>query len=946
MIVELTGDGSLVVSNQNARVALLKEGSAGQQSWLNMATLNSFKADVDRVGLGDYMLYPNWSTNGYEVTNGGAGTNQAPARWLPQVRLARTNVIRATLVDTNNYNDPFVREYPLSIGLNAEQGTTADLSFYFGLSNAFFMDAICFGQFEADLGGDTFLRFNPNTNSIPTNAIPVVVFRNTDGVSPMSALVCGDGVSTGAGDNAVRGNLNLSRGKVDALVDRLYLGRDRQEGASRSPSVGEMNIADGFFIANTAYLGCNLLTNNISTDNTNTTETCEVTGTLTVQSNAVLVVNDTMHLGYTTADETSVTNVRGAELCYGYLQVQNGGRAMINSIVIGGGDEPNATKLSQNNRVQITGGGELIVSNRIGQADKWLATFTMNDSTLTLHMDGSQSTPYVYATNVVGGGSGNKIKVANIDNVVSFPTQLPVIAYETASPNFGVEFVEPNRYGYIVDNTANKTIDVVILDTPPNNLIWDGAAGTEWSTSSANWKGGAIFTNGDTATFDDTAVNPTANVTETVYLGGFGVLVTNNTKSITLTGAGSLSGTAPMNKWGTNSLAVNVTSALPLTVNEGSVSGSGAIGSTVVRSNASLTFAGSVNKLESAGTATLSAGGTVANGVRVTGGTFTNSGRVTGTLDVTNALVQLNLGSSITMPVPSTSVIRSNATVDLDGIWTNGPAGGAAGTYRITLLGTLTGTGTIRTGTPDIQHASGESPDYWSRLVIESGGVLSPGATAGSLAVLTNSSQLDFSPGSRIIIDVNTDSADGSNPMKNAQTGSLAAKNSDVVFSSRWSTRTGTLRMNRVGTTPWTNGMVLKVFGKPFENFNYLNRVFDGTETQMPVMDPASPGLGLVWSLQDFATNGVIRIFGTASTPTNLVATVFEGTNVTFSWPSNYTGWELQTQTRTLTNGLSMVRSNWTVVAGSTTTNAVTITNWINKSSGAVFYRLGHPTFE
>src|SRR5690606_16827003 len=122
--------------------------------------------------------------------------------------------------------------------------------------------------------------------------------------------------------------------------------------------------------------------------------------------------------------------------------------------------------------------------------------------------------------------------------------------------------------------------------------------------------------------------------------------------------------------------------------------------------------------------------------------------------------------------------------------------------------------------------------------------------------------------------------------------------------------------------TPWTNGTILKLFGKPLETFggNFRNIPFGGTESQVPVMDPASPGLGLLWVLTDFATNGVIRITNTASTPTDLVVTPFSGTNVTFSWPASHIGWELLTQTRALTNGLSLVRTNWSVVAGSTAT--------------------------
>jgi hypothetical protein len=558
---------------------------------------------------------------------------------------------------------------------------------------------------------------------------------------------------------------------------------------------------------------------------------------------------------------------------------------------------------------------------------------------------------------VLSSGAGNTLKVASLDNVVSFPTQIPLIAYNSASPNFAVEFVPPNRYGYVVNNTVNKTIDIVVLDTPPVARVWDGSPGTDWNTSSPNWKNGEVFADGDTATFDDTATTATANVTGTVYLGGAGVLITNNSKAYTMSGAGTIAGTAPMNKWGTNSLTINTTSELPLTIHEGSVAGSGAIGATIVRSNTSLTFSGAINRLTTSGNSVLSSGAQVANGATVNAGSLANSGRITNTLNVTGSEVSVLSGGFVITDSPATSqIMTTNSTLTLNGVWSNGIVASPVrnGTYRIDIMGTLNGRGRIGTGLANTTHGDGVAPAYWSRLVLGSGGVFSPGTAPGDIFVFTNQSQLDFSTGSRIEIDVNMDSAAGSNPKGNAATGSSAAKNSDVIFSSRWSTRTGTIRLNRLGVTPWTNGTVLKIFGKPSEQAGgaFRNRVFDGVQGQKPLIEPPSPGLGLLWNLEagpdggGIATNGIITIVGTASTPTNLTTTIFQGTNVTFSWPTNYIGWELLRQTRSLTNGISTARSYWTVVAGSTTTNMVTITNWVDLDIGAEFYRLAHPPLD
>jgi hypothetical protein len=75
-----------------------------------------------------------------------------------------------------------------------------------------------------------------------------------------------------------------------------------------------------------------------------------------------------------------------------------------------------------------------------------------------------------------------------------------------------------------------------------------------------------------------------------------------------------------------------------------------------------------------------------------------------------------------------------------------------------------------------------------------------------------------------------------------------------------------------------------------------------------------------------------------------LVATPMLGTNITFSWPTNYQGWQLQTQANALTNGLG---TNWSVAytVDSWTNTSLTITNWIGKDPGLKVYRMAHPTF-
>ena len=70
------------------------------------------------------------------------------------------------------------------------------------------------------------------------------------------------------------------------------------------------------------------------------------------------------------------------------------------------------------------------------------------------------------------------------------------------------------------------------------------------------------------------------------------------------------------------------------------------------------------------------------------------------------------------------------------------------------------------------------------------------------------------------------------------------------------------------------------------------------------------------------------------TTPTNLGYSLSSGI-LTLSWPSNYLGWSLQSQTASLTNGLS---TNWVLVPGSS--SVITTNISLNRSNPAAFFRL------
>ncbi|PYL00182.1 MAG: hypothetical protein DME19_05970, partial [Verrucomicrobia bacterium] len=249
MNVKIGGaQGTMVVSNQNANVAVLIDNQ--QAHTLDLSGLGTFVADVDRVGLGDYRLYPNYtnlSANGF----GGNAAFLIPRRFIPAVILARTNVIRAVHADPGHYMNPAFRDYSLTLG-NNEIGTTADCTLQLGISNVFFLDSICLIQSSAQgdpaAGG---VVFNP---AFATNN-PVAYFRGTNG-GRMSVFAIADAAGpgpSGTGDKAI---VNLSAGYVDALIDRLYLARDRTNSSDGATAEATLTIAKGSILdVNTAILG-------------------------------------------------------------------------------------------------------------------------------------------------------------------------------------------------------------------------------------------------------------------------------------------------------------------------------------------------------------------------------------------------------------------------------------------------------------------------------------------------------------------------------------------------------------------------------------------------------------------------------------------------------------------------------------------------------------------
>jgi autotransporter-associated beta strand protein len=266
---------------------------------------------------------------------------------------------------------------------------------------------------------------------------------------------------------------------------------------------------------------------------------------------------------------------------------------------------------------------------------------------------------------------------------------------------------------------------------------------------------------------------------------------------------------------------------------------------------------------------------------KVGAGTLTISGinTNTGTVTVNGGTLALSGSGSF----GNASKLVANATLDVSGI---------GGTLALSGGQTLGGSGTV----------TGE-------VVAPVGSTVSPGASVGTLTVSGN-----VSLGGLLQMELNRTNS----PF-----------NCDRLVSSG-------------GTITYGGSLLITNIG-PVLQVNDTFQVFPSGVGAFGVVTVATTDAsGNIYTWQnDIASLGSVKVLSVTApvntTPTNIVASV-SGGNLNLSWPSDHTGWSLQTQTNVLGVGLS---TNWFTVPGSSSTNEVSIP--INPANPAVFFRLQYP---
>ncbi len=245
----------------------------------------------------------------------------------------------------------------------------------------------------------------------------------------------------------------------------------------------------------------------------------------------------------------------------------------------------------------------------------------------------------------------NSLLLSGFGGVAPANGVYPLITYTGtltgSAANFLVEAIGFQAVVTNITTTTPKSLAVIVspASRPPANLVWSGAGGPNWDSSTVSWlsSGSPVtFLPGDTVLFSDAGANPTVNLAAPLLLP-IATVVSNNAEQYTFTGSGQLTGPFSVTKLNSGLLTIlntnsytgptlirggvlEVTNINPSGINSAIGAASSAPANLVV-SNGTFRYSGPSAILDH-GMTTLGSGGLDVTNVN----TFlTNNGLVTGT---------------------------------------------------------------------------------------------------------------------------------------------------------------------------------------------------------------------------------------------------------------------------------------------------------------------------
>ena len=156
--------------------------------------------------------------------------------------------------------------------------------------------------------------------------------------------------------------------------------------------------------------------------------------------------------------------------------------------------------------------------------------------------------------------------------------------------------------------------------------------------------------------------------------------------------------------------------------------------------------------------------------------------------------------------------------------------------------------------------------------------------------------------------------------------GSAVAAGQDAAY--QWQRIIGGATNNLTNGAGMAGGTAV-VSGSQSQNLA-LNNVSAGDMGQFQLLAIAS-GTG-------FSLAAPVSISPSVNTTSTNLMCALAGNQLTVSWPSDHTGWQLKAHTNATSAGIS---TNWEAVSGSSITNQFIIS--VNPANGSAFYRLVYP---
>ena len=292
--------------------------------------------------------------------------------------------------------------------------------------------------------------------------------------------------------------------------------------------------------------------------------------------------------GSATTSILTITNA-GADVYAGNLGGQNANQNNLALVKTGAGLLTLSGQLSYNGNTTIGAGTVQFGSLPVADA----ATLTLPDVAGTLSGTSLQlgtSAGCTLAITGFAGAANAPIVVTNLSTAGTVLVtvggtltigQYPLIKYATGPiGGAGISAFQLLRgmSGYISNNVANSSVDIVLSGTNIYPLAWKGNVSTNWDVNTTtNWAFNVLpstYKNGDNVLFDDTAASGSTNVVLNTAVTPSGLAVTNNTLNYNLSGTGALAGSIGLTKGGSASLTLLTTNTYTgvTAINGGTVS--------------------------------------------------------------------------------------------------------------------------------------------------------------------------------------------------------------------------------------------------------------------------------------------------------------------------------------------------------------------------------------